>query len=83
MQSSAGVRKSGNGKGYFTSKGRQLGDVARSEAQAPHKTPLRKADRMIEFLRFTQDTYRYFAHAHLRALAKKKCATSIIGMPTP
>ncbi len=68
---SAGIWKSGRGKGRTTPKGRQLDDKAHSEiCELLGKRP-RRRDLAIEFLHLIQDRYGFISAAHLRALAEE------------
>jgi formate dehydrogenase len=69
LDSSAGVWKSGRGKGRRTPKGRSLDDAALSEIRDLLGDRPRRRELLIEFLHLIQDEYGHLSAAHLRALA--------------
>ncbi len=69
--SSAGVWKSGKGKGRRTPKGRQFDDTALAEVRALLGDRERRADLLIEHLHLIQDAYGHLSFRHLRALAEE------------
>ena len=71
MPSSAGIWKSGRGKGRRTPKGRQVSDTALQDVRALLGDRPRRKDLLIEFLHLIQDRYGHLPAAHLRALASE------------
>jgi formate dehydrogenase beta subunit len=67
----AGIWKSGKGKGRHTTKGRQLDDAAQDAVRALLGDRPRRRDLLIEFLHLIQDAYGHLSAAHLRALAEE------------
>lgn len=67
----AGIWKSGKGRGRRTPKGRQLDDDAWTEVRALLGDRPRRRDLLIEFLHLVQDRYGHLSAPHLRALAEE------------
>lgn len=67
----AGVWKSGKGKGRTHTKGRQLEDQAWDEVKALLGDRPRARDLLIEFMHLIQDAYGHLSARHLRALAEE------------
>ncbi|NND89415.1 MAG: NADH-quinone oxidoreductase subunit F [Granulosicoccus sp.] len=67
----AGVWKSGKGKGRHTPKGRQVEDAALAEVRALLGERERRPDLLIEFLHLIQDAHGHLAIRHLCALAEE------------
>ncbi len=68
---SAGVWKSGKGKGGIKPKGRQLSDSTLLEVQELLGSRPRRRDLLIEFLHLIQDRHGCLSAAHLTALAEE------------
>ena len=69
LDDSAGVWKSGRGKGRKTPKGRQVAAEALADVQGLLGDRPRRRDLLIEFLHLVQDKFGHLSAAHLAALA--------------
>ncbi|MFK7893516.1 MAG: NAD(P)H-dependent oxidoreductase subunit E, partial [Granulosicoccus sp.] len=67
----AGVWKSGRGKGRSTPKGRQVEDEALAEVRQLLADRPRRRDLLIEHMHLIQDEYGHLSARHLHALGEE------------